>query len=380
MASPSSQDSAPVIGWTARIAVAAMAVLIALVGCELAARLMYPTPPMPGREPQLRFRSDPNVGFIHVPDQQGYLDDGLATINALGLRGPLPEIPKPEGQLRILVVGDSMMFGWGVNDDQTFVVQLEQQLRQGFPGRRLDVINGGVSAYDLKHDARFLRHFAPMLQPDIVLVGLYWNDLPYESLSPDDRPPFRLEVAGPAGTSEASANDQAQGTFRLANAPSRLNRLLRSSRALYVLRHAWLAAIAPTDAATNLVQWEMALLQGTQSPAVDAAWLDIQQTLEEIRALAEGDRYQVGVVMPPIRAQVEEDHPSAAYQSRVRLMAEALGMFVVDPLPRFRAESEPGRLFIPFDRMHLTGAGNEIMARATFEVLKSRHPFIESTQ
>jgi hypothetical protein len=146
------------------------------------------------------------------------------------------------------------------------------------------------------------------------------------------------------------------------------------------MRHAWLAAIAPTEKADNLVRWEMALLEGKQSAAIDAAWKDIEETLIEIRDLGRQGGYDVGVVIQPIRAQVEEHYPQAAYQTRVRPMVEALGMFVVDPLPNFSAQADRKSLFIPYDRMHFTAAGNAQVAGAAFDVLHSRAPFRQSTQ
>lgn len=376
------QTSGPRVGLAAKLGAAAAAMLVSLGLCEVAARVMYPTPPEPMREPQIMYQADPNVGFLHVPNQTGYQDDGLATINAMGLRGALPAVPKPAGSVRVLAVGDSTTFGWGVNDDGTYVVQLEQRLKREFPGLPLDVVNGGVGAYDLKHAARLLRHLAPKLEPDVVLVGLYWNDLPYEQMTPDGVPPPRPAPApgSTAAVTPATANDRATRPFRLGNSPSGLNRVLRSSRALYVMRHAWLAAIAPTERADNLVRWEMALLEGKRSAAIDAGWQDIEETLIEIRDLSREGGYDVGVVIQPIRAQVEERYPNAAYQTRVRPMAEALGMFVVDPLPNFSAQADRKSLFIPYDRMHFTAAGNAQVAAATFEVLRRRATFRQSIE
>jgi lysophospholipase L1-like esterase len=376
----SASSTTPRIGILGKIGAASMAVVVSMVLCEIAARIMYPTPPEPMREPQIMYRADPEVGFIHVADQKGWQDDGLATINSLGLRGELPETPKPAGRLRVLAIGDSTTFGWGVADDETYVIQLERMLEEQMPGRSIDVINGGVGAYDLKHETRLLKHFAPTLEPDVVIVGLFWNDLPYELGSPDAAS-LPGAGSGAAGSSTpANANDRAARPFRLGNSPSGLNRTLRSIRSLYVLRHAWLAAIAPTNAADNLVRWEMALLEGKQSGAIDDAWKDIEVSLREIKALGDAGGFEVGVVIQPIRAQVEKSYPNAAYQTRVRAIAEGLGMFVIDPLPLFQAQQDRKSLFIPYDRMHFTGAGNAQVARAALDVLRARPVFRESPQ
>ena len=370
--SPDATSRSPHFGLRVKLLAAAVAAVLAFGVCEIAARLAFPSPPNPLRDPQILYQSDPDVGFIHVPNQHGWLDDGFANINALGLRGPMPEMPKPAGSIRILAIGDSTTFGWGVNDNETYVVQLEKLLHAAYPGDRVSVVNGGVGAYDLKHDARLLKHFAPRLQPDLVLVGLYWNDLPYESAPPDGPAPTTRPASTEAAPAPAAAPAAPSKPFHIANQPSRLNQLLRRSRMLYILRQAWLRAVAPTDAATNLVRWEMAVLEGHHSPAIDAGWKDIEGTLEEIRAMGQAGGYSVAVVIMPIRAQVEQSYPHAEYQTRVRAVAEALGLSVIDPLPKFLQQSDHASLFIPYDRIHFTARGNAQVAQAVFDALQSR--------
>lgn len=367
----------PSVGLGSRLAAALVAVVIAFGLCEIGVRVLYPAPPEPAREPQLLFQVDPEIGFTHVPNQMGFLDEGLATINALGLRGELPEVPKPAGTIRVLAVGDSMTFGWGVGDNQTWCAELERLLRHAFPGQHIEVVNAGVAAYDLAREYKTLKRLAPRLRPDIVLVGLFWNDLPYEGISPDGvrQAPEPASAATATTVAAVATNDGGRRTFRLGNQPSRWNRLLRSSRVLYTLRHAWLSAIAPTSAAENQVQWEMAVLQGQQSPAIESAWNAVKHSLKDIRDLGEAEGFATGVVTMPIRAQVEHEYPQAQYQSRVAAMADSLGMFVVDPLPIFASQQHRDQLFIPYDRMHFSPLGNAEVADAVFEVLRRRPEF-----
>jgi lysophospholipase L1-like esterase len=160
----------------------------------------------------------------------------MATINALGLRGQPPAIPKPAGTLRVLAVGDSTTFGWGVGDDETYCATAQRLLTEANAGRSVEVVNAGVGAYNLRQDAAMLKRLAPALAPDIVLVGLFWNDLPYESVSPD---------SSAAGRPAAIPSGRGAKPFRIGNEPSRMNQIVRQSRVAYVLRHAWLKTVAP---------------------------------------------------------------------------------------------------------------------------------------
>jgi lysophospholipase L1-like esterase len=382
----------------ARLLAMGLAVVAALGVCEVVARLAYAAPPDRSREPKIAYQSNRETGFLHVPGQRGWSDEGLATINALGLRGSMPAIPKPAGTLRILAIGDSLTFGWGVNDDETYPARLEALLRERFTRRQVEVVNGGVVAYDLRNAARLLRYFAPALEPDVVLVGVFWNDLPYEDVTLDgsrldtgtvsafrDRS-GRASSDVPISSAVTSVRDTMTGPqaigpprptskpFHLSSQTPPLRRLLRSSRLLFALRHAWLSAIEPTAAAANQVQWERALLEGRSSAAIDAAWEDVRRTLAEIASIGEAAGFPVALVTMPIRAQVETRYPNARYQTRVREIGRSLGVFVIDPLPRLVAHAGEG-LFIPYDRMHLVARGNELMAEAVAEALQQHPPF-----
>jgi hypothetical protein len=131
-----------------KIGLVAFATMIAFGLCELGARLVYPAPPDPTRQPQIVYRYDPELRYVFEPNQKGWIDDGFVNINSLGFRGGETAIPKPAGRFRLVVIGDSLAMGWGVGDDETFAAVLERRLHQQYPGRDLDVVNISVGGYD----------------------------------------------------------------------------------------------------------------------------------------------------------------------------------------------------------------------------------------
>jgi hypothetical protein len=100
----------------------------------------------------------------------------LATVrhNALGLRGPDVALRKADGVRRVVVVGDSTIYGHGVEESETFARVLEARLRAR--GIAVEVINGGTPAYSSLQTLRQARHVLAPLAPDVVVIGNMWSD------------------------------------------------------------------------------------------------------------------------------------------------------------------------------------------------------------
>jgi lysophospholipase L1-like esterase len=96
------------------------------------------------------------------------------TVGEDGLRGPRPEVPRPTGRERILVLGDSSWFGAGLADQETFAVQLQGRLRRR--GLDLDVVNGGVPGYSTEQALLELEEIGWDYQPTLLLIGNLWSD------------------------------------------------------------------------------------------------------------------------------------------------------------------------------------------------------------
>ncbi len=80
--------------------------------------------------------------------------------NSLGMRGP--ELADPVPHPRILCVGDSVTFGWGVTYDESYPARLGELLE-------VDVVNAGVPALKPDHMGNWIEAKARQLQPDILL-------------------------------------------------------------------------------------------------------------------------------------------------------------------------------------------------------------------
>ena len=97
------------------------------------------------------------------------------TTNNLGFRDDDTVIPKPQGRFRILCLGASTTEE-GPTNDATYPNMLERNLRTRFPGRDIEVINGGASGMNLfSHFLRLPDYLT--LAPDLVVLYLGVNDV-----------------------------------------------------------------------------------------------------------------------------------------------------------------------------------------------------------
>lgn len=101
---------------------------------------------------------------------------GRLSTNEHGFRGaPIP--PAGPGTVTIVGLGDSILFGHGVSDDETFLACLEERLRAERPGVEWRVINTGVPGYNTRMEVETLRAKALAFEPRLVVLSLVPNDL-----------------------------------------------------------------------------------------------------------------------------------------------------------------------------------------------------------
>lgn len=106
------------------------------------------------------YEPDPALYWRLKPNQNCYtkIDHKPVRINSRGTRGAEFQVPKPPGTLRILSLGDSRTFGWGLTEAETYSQRLQQLLQQQPGGsNRVEVINAGVNAWSYSQMRVFLR-------------------------------------------------------------------------------------------------------------------------------------------------------------------------------------------------------------------------------
>jgi hypothetical protein len=118
-----------------------------------------------------RYMYDSKLGWVNVPGFTGTTYGKELSINAKGLRDRDYDYAKPDGVKRILVLGDSFAWGFGVADDEVFTEVLERDLR--LQGPSWEVLNAAVSGWGTDQEYLFLRDEGLLYEPDIVVLAFF---------------------------------------------------------------------------------------------------------------------------------------------------------------------------------------------------------------
>lgn len=118
------------------------------------------------------FQKDRELFWRLRPSQEiksRFFNDKKIRINSNGLRGD--EISLAKTGHRIVAIGNSCTFGWGVPVQTIFTTHLDHRL-----GYDWESINAGLPGYSSLQGKRFLESDILELEPDILLVLFGWND------------------------------------------------------------------------------------------------------------------------------------------------------------------------------------------------------------
>lgn len=120
------------------------------------------------------YEPNPKLYWKLKPNQDCYtkIDHRPVHVNSQGVRGPEFQTEKPANTIRILSLGDSRTFGWGLSDEETYSRRLERSLQAYVgPGKKVEVINAGVNAWSYPQMLVYFRDFGLRYQPDFVILA-----------------------------------------------------------------------------------------------------------------------------------------------------------------------------------------------------------------
>jgi GDSL-like Lipase/Acylhydrolase family len=153
-------------GWLSNGLLALGSLVVAVGVTEGAVRLVAPQPT------GLSFQDRYGLA-MHYPGITRYLPQygHSVTFNSVGMRDREHSLEKPVGVFRVLLLGDSFMEALQVPFEASFPSLLERALTER-SGRRVEVLNAGMSGWGTDDELRYLTRYGLKYRPDLVLVAM----------------------------------------------------------------------------------------------------------------------------------------------------------------------------------------------------------------
>jgi len=265
--------------------------------------------------------------------------------NALGMRDPLATPERLGAERRVLLLGDSITFGRGVADEDTFARRLEARWRDALGD--VAVFNAGVPGYDSLQELASLRRLGPEVEPHLVILTWYRNDVLVPSQEVE-----ALVIDGYLAQSEEDYEHWRSRYIDHTGNPLDWSALIRLGRVEWKN--------------FKLLAWKLEERAQEYEQMEQGATVASQEAIAEAAAWCRERGAELRVVLFPAREETEAEsvEVEADHVAEMVAFCEEAGIGVVDLTGRWRAhwEAEGETLYLPRDRCHPNAAGHAQVA------------------
>jgi len=234
----------------------------------------------------------------------------LYQTNDLGLR----DTPYNEkADVKILLLGDSVSWGAGINHiQQLYPYLLEQNLNKLSPHKTYEVINAAVMGYSTFQEAKYLKLYGLKFHPDLIILQFCLNDV-FERY---------LTVSEYGGDNMFLGIDTRKGTSGI------YGFFLRHSRAFeHLLRFLqWRARRQEEYDVKKMTRDKL-------SPELEQAWHTTLNEVDDIYQTATQNHIPLLLVIAPYNFQLADPAKLRQPQDRLIEFARSHGISYVDLLP-----------------------------------------------
>lgn len=321
------------------------------------------------------YQADPLLDYVFIPNtlikgEQNKLFPGVEIkINSQGIREDYEIQQKEENEYRILVAGDSMTFGYGINLRDTYSKQLEKFLnQQNSDSLRYYVINTGVPGRNIEELKKFVLSRVLNFDPDLFILRLDINDIEpaYQIINDGKdlkRPPFYPNEFNPSGQKEGG---------RII--PDSMKEVLkRYSRFYPYIEQAYsgLRIFLGTNKPFDCLKWELEILRylASDDDEVIKRFNILKKDILEIDNFLSKNQIKFLVVIIPLRSQAEIEGAPDNIQVDLKKFLEDNKVAFIDPLENLKKEAGK-TLYLPNDG-HPNEKGHQIIAESIYQFLGS---------
>ncbi|MCH7873328.1 MAG: hypothetical protein IID33_16655 [Planctomycetes bacterium] len=325
-----------------------------LLICEVVVRVFHLAPVFDVLY-QAKFQISENP-VLRYEMRPGSRDDDVV-ISSAGLRDREFATPKPRDVYRIVVIGDSVTFGFRLEQQQAFPKMVEALLNRHSPAGSptYEVLNLGVNGYNTTQAVEALRVRGLRFEPDLIIYAYVLNDPQGYSLEAEALAVLRARAEKPLHMARYFPRS---GLLQMLSA--QLQRLSPAHRRLYLSEPGYVAF----DAGTHCAYFH-ALHNNEET------WTRVTDGMATLARLTSEPR-SVPVLVAVIPIDTEQGfspYPMQDLHDKVAAEARNEGFQTLDLAPVFRLVSAEldGEFYLDF--LHPNLKGNEVLAVALLKWL-----------
>src|ERR1043166_4057859 len=267
--------------------------------------------------------ANPRIGHVHKPNAAATLMGVPVKINSDGLRDS-EYSPERNGNYRIVFLGDSLTFGWGVAKSQTFEEILEAELSRTRP---TEILNFGTGNYNTSQEVGLFIDKGLKSRPDHVVVFYFIND---------------------AEPTPRKSNWEFLGRLRIVTFFwSRLK-----------------SAVASFEHERSYLDYYKGLY-GDGQPG----WAAVKKSFQELRDICAARGITLQVVLLP-ELHVLDNYPFADQHRKLVAFLKENDIEALDLAPLFARERNPARLWVAPDDAHPNAIAHAMIAQYSLAFIK----------
>ncbi len=265
---------------------------------------------------------NPLIGHHHAPDSEATLMGVSVRINSDGFRDDEYSVSRGPKR-RVVFLGDSLTFGWGVEKEETFEHLLERDFSRREP---TEVINLGIGNYNTTQEVNLFLDKGLKYKPDQVVLFYFINDA--------EPMPRKARFPG-------------LGNYRIITFYWSRIKALKSRFADTPSFKEFYSAIYSDEA---------------------AGWAKTKAAFHALRDSSAKEGFDLKVVLLPELHQLEPYTFSKEHRKVVGFL-RSIGIETIDLADSFRSVKDPPSLWVALDDAHPNARAHELIAKYSLDFL-----------
>jgi len=293
-----------------------------------------------------------DISYVLNSNSEVNFAGGLVKINEDGYRGSLSTEERTKDIRRIVFLGDSLVFGFGLNEEETLSFQLAQELNKSY---NFEVLNLAITGHNVRQERLHFEHEGIRYSPDILIQGICLND-------------FGGNIYTPTGFNTLLDVGELNYKFSNFSFPEKIQfALLKKSSFYQFLLYKWRRFIEKyISKRTDYTPLTLKFMRGDLDNNMKEALLSFEDEILKIKEICDFNNTKFVIIAYGSQMQLT-DRELDWMQSWLEEFCREQGVYFLNLLPAFEGYNRD-KVFI--DEGHPSKLGNEILSKYLINFLK----------